>query len=1057
VQADYNSAPGTNWALLIVGRVPVPYSGLINPDGHPDHYGAWPTDAYYADVNGTWTDTSANNSATAINDLRNRNVPGDGKFDQSTLPSVVELQAGRVDLSNMPNAPTSVSETTLLRQYLARDHQFRRGLAPYASVQRRTLIDDNFGYFSGEAFAASGYRNAIGFFGRNAGQVDALDWFGTLGTTPFLLAYGCGGGSPTSANGIGSTSTEFALNDSKAVFCMLFGSWFGDWDATNNFLRAPLCGTQDSLGLADVWSGRAYYHLYHMALGEVIGYSSRYTANNSEDTFFGGWGRDGFVRSIHYGLVGDPTLRLHTVLPTVNVSAVSTAGGVVLTWQASADATLGYHVFAATSAAGPFTRLTGGATSTADPAGSPLPSGTLTYTHAAAVAATTYTYLVKAVKMETSASGSYVNTSVGEMIQITHQSPAPVPAAPTGLIVTGTANVTYTLAWQDHATDETGYVVERRNPATGVWSEIATLPADATGYVDSAATAAQINHYRVHAVNANGSSPNTPETAAYNLPGIAACRNDFQATTVSAGNIAIPFRRYSGSQGSVSATYSITPILGTPGVDFSATGGSAAWGHGVTGDSTANVSILQPPGPQLTKIFRLNLSGSTGGLGLGSSVTTWVQISDPSSQTLPSPWLATAVNNGNITDGYAEHVSGTFGAMVRGGGIGWVGDGCRFIYRPVNGDCRLTARVPAYSTLTNGGNWGVMIRESTDSNSKMNSILFRGDNTSAVRIGRASTAADANGTSAYSSDPLPANSWLRVSRIGNTIATEYSLNGTTWTAVGTPITLSSPVGNSLLAGLAVASNQNGLPQVFRAYARFDNVEVIDTPAAPAGFAAVPTTQAGEAAVSWTASAGATEYRLERSTQSGTGFVQIATVSGASYTDSGLTGQTYYYRVRAANSLYASAYSSEVSTIPLLTPIEAWRLAAFGTASNTGPAADGADPDLDGLKNLVEYVLGLAPNTPSISGQPVIGRYNDGTQDFLTLTFARKLSATGVTLKIEVGDSISNLTSILDPLLPANQTSKLDSVPAAGWQTLTIKDAVPMQGQMRFMRLRVDRP
>jgi hypothetical protein len=86
--------------VFLLGRIRVPYSGDIYPDGHPDHEGAWPADVYYADMNGAWTDNAVN--VTVANDERHRNVPEDGKFDQSVLPTDVELQIGRVDFANMP-------------------------------------------------------------------------------------------------------------------------------------------------------------------------------------------------------------------------------------------------------------------------------------------------------------------------------------------------------------------------------------------------------------------------------------------------------------------------------------------------------------------------------------------------------------------------------------------------------------------------------------------------------------------------------------------------------------------------------------------------------------------------------------------------------------------------------------------------------------------------------------------------------------------------------------------------------------------------------------------
>ncbi|MBK7668136.1 MAG: hypothetical protein IPJ32_12830 [Sphingobacteriaceae bacterium] len=75
VVADYTADPTNTKAIFIVGHVPVPYSGNINPDGHPDHLGAWPTATYYADVNGTWTDLSV--TSTTASPARTQNVPGD--------------------------------------------------------------------------------------------------------------------------------------------------------------------------------------------------------------------------------------------------------------------------------------------------------------------------------------------------------------------------------------------------------------------------------------------------------------------------------------------------------------------------------------------------------------------------------------------------------------------------------------------------------------------------------------------------------------------------------------------------------------------------------------------------------------------------------------------------------------------------------------------------------------------------------------------------------------------------------------------------------------------
>src|SRR5215469_8209154 len=166
IKAQYAQDEANTKAVFLFGHVPVPYSGDIVPDGHyANHQGAWPCDGYYADMDGTWTDDSVDD--TTAEDSRNHNVPGDGKFDQSTFPAPLKLMVGRVDLANMPGRmsaggpATFPSEVELLRNYLEKDHRFRTG---QFEMPEKSLIGDYFGVRDGEAFAASGWRNFSVFF-----------------------------------------------------------------------------------------------------------------------------------------------------------------------------------------------------------------------------------------------------------------------------------------------------------------------------------------------------------------------------------------------------------------------------------------------------------------------------------------------------------------------------------------------------------------------------------------------------------------------------------------------------------------------------------------------------------------------------------------------------------------------------------------------------------------------------------------------------------------------------------------------------------------------------
>jgi fibronectin type 3 domain-containing protein len=101
----------------------------------------------------------------------------------------------------------------------------------------------------------------------------------------------------------------------------------------------------------------------------------------------------------------------------------------------------------------------------------------------------------------------------------------------------------------------------------------------------------------------------------------------------------------------------------------------------------------------------------------------------------------------------------------------------------------------------------------------------------------------------------------------------------------------------------------------------NSVEVSATPTAPASTPSVPANLqavAGNAQVSlsWSASSGATNYNVKRSTTSGGPYAKISSSTSASYSDTGLTnGTKYFYVVSAVNSSGESANSMEISATP----------------------------------------------------------------------------------------------------------------------------------------------
>jgi hypothetical protein len=180
---------------------------------------------------------------------------------------------------------------------------------------------------------------------------------------------------------------------------MACGSYFGDWDNKNNFLRAPLAKGD---ALTNVWAGIPAWYFHHMGLGDNIGYSSLVTMNNTGlyAPVTEGW--QGSIGKAHLGLMGDPSLRMEMVAPPTGLTVTNSGGTAAFNWTASSGSVVGYHIYRFSSN-GSITRLT------TDPV-----VGT-SYQHASIPFEPGREYMVRAVKLQVNQSGSYFNLSLGSI------------------------------------------------------------------------------------------------------------------------------------------------------------------------------------------------------------------------------------------------------------------------------------------------------------------------------------------------------------------------------------------------------------------------------------------------------------------------------------------------------------------------------------------------------------------------------------------------------------------------------------------------------------------
>ena len=120
----------------------------------------------------------------------------------------------------------------------------------------------------------------------------------------------------------------------------------------------------------------------------------------------------------------------------------------------------------------------------------------------------------------------------------------------------------------------------------------------------------------------------------------------------------------------------------------------------------------------------------------------------------------------------------------------------------------------------------------------------------------------------------------------------------------------------------------------------------------------------------------------------------------------------------------------------------WRQTHFGSTANTGNAADVADPDRDGLPNLLEYALNLSPNAATRVTAAVQAAGGN-----LEYTYTRGTAAYngGTTFQVEWSDDLTTwfTTGVVESLISDDGTHQ------------QVKATLPAgSGGRRFVRMRV---
>jgi fibronectin type 3 domain-containing protein len=477
-------------------------------------------------------------------------------------------------------------------------------------------------------------------------------------------------------------------------------------------------------------------------------------------------------------------------------------------------------------------------------------------------------------------------------------------SAPTGLVAAATSPTDIHITWPA-SNGATGYKLERSLDGT-TFTTITPATAftgSSVSYDDTTVLAGTTYYYRLSAISASGTSAASAVVHALTFP----AAPSITATTVSASAITISWAAVTGA-----STYM---------VEVSANGGSS-WST-----LAASQAALTYPAtglsPDTSYKFRVTSINNTGD-SAASTIATGTTL-----LTAPTNLAATAASATSVSLIWTPVTDAT----------------SYLLERSVNNTTWATITPTTPFTGASASYTDATALAGTTYYYRLSAIDAVGTSVPATAVTVLTDPAAPTLTGTVTSATAVSLTWT-----ASTSATSYVLQrsvdgGTTWTNQVTQSTLTYPqtslTGNTAYKYRVLAVNTSGssAPSTVLSLTTFL--------AAPVGLTATPTT-ATSIALAWTASTGATTYKLERSPDGNTWSTlspsPALTGSSTSYTDTTvLAGTSYTYRLSATNALATSVPSATATALTV--PAQPVLTAAANSTSQitlTWPAVTGAN-------------------------------------------------------------------------------------------------------------------